>query len=225
MSAKIIVIDGLDGSGKATQSALVTDRLSDMGFKVKKLTFPNYESDSSALVKMYLSGELGDDPGDVNAYAASSFYAVDRIASYYREWKQDYLENDFIVCDRYTTSNIIHQMAKLEGEQRDEYISWLFDYEYSRLKVPKPDYIFFLDLDPAVSQQLMLSRYKGDEDKKDIHEKNFNYLLSCRKSASYAVEKLGWKKIDCTDRDKMTIKNIDEITDILIGYIKDKFNL
>lgn len=225
MSAKIIVIDGLDGSGKATQSELVRKRLSDMGYKVKKLTFPNYESPSSSLVKMYLAGELGDDPSDVNAYAASAFYSVDRIASFLKEWKTDYLESDYIICDRYTTSNIIHQMAKLEGEERDRYIDWLFDFEYNRLGVPAPDMVIFLDLDPRVSQKLMLSRYKGDEEKKDIHEKNVNYLLSCRKSASYAAEKLSWIRMDCTDRINDTIKNIDEITDMLMDLICNKFSI
>ncbi len=225
MSAKIIVIDGLDGSGKATQSGLVTKRLSDMGYKVKKLTFPNYESPSSSLVKMYLGGELGDDPSDVNAYAASAFYSVDRIASFLKEWKSDYDLCDFIICDRYTTSNIIHQMAKLEGAERDRYIQWLFDFEYNRLGVPAPDLVCFLDLDPEVSQRLMLSRYDGDEGKKDIHEKNVSYLLSCRQSAEYAIEKLSWVRLDCTDKTNDTIKDIDEITDMLMNLIVNKFSL
>ena len=220
MPAKIIVIDGLDGSGKATQSKEVTKRLCDMGYKAKRLTFPNYESPSSSLVKMYLSGELGDDPMAVNAYAASSFYAVDRIASFYRDWKEDFENFDYLICDRYTTSNIIHQMAKLDENQREEYIKWLFDFEYEKLGIPAPFIVCFLDLDPDVSQKLMLKRYEGDENKKDIHEKNVIYLISCRESAKYCIDHLSWIKIDCTDHEKHDIKDIRVITEMIMEQIQ-----
>ncbi len=149
---KLIVIDGLD--------------------------FPDYQSDGSAAVRMYLGGKLGDSPDDVNAYAASSFYAVDRVVSYLNEWGRDYKTYDYIIADRYVTSNVIHQMAKLKEEERDDYIAWLYDYEYRRLEIPEPDLVIFLDVDPDISQQLMRERYQGDDSKKDIHESNVAYLLS-----------------------------------------------
>ena len=220
MASKLIVIEGLDGSGKGTQSALVTQALVDRGFKVKKLTFPDYDSPTSSLVKMYLGGELGDTPDDVNAYAASSFYAVDRVASFIKYWKKDYEECDYIVADRYVTSNIIYQMSKVADSERDEYIKWCEDYEYNRLCVPRPDIVIYLDMPPAVSQKLMSGRYNGDESKKDIHEKNMSFLLSCRKSALYALEKLSWVHISCADNDEP--KSIETITQQILDTIDEK---
>ncbi len=220
MASKLIVIEGLDGSGKGTQSALVTQALKDRGFKVKKLTFPDYDSPTSSLVKMYLGGELGDSPDAVNAYAASSFYAVDRVASYIKDWKKDYEECDYIVLDRYVTSNIIYQMSKLPDSERDEYIEWCEDYEYNKLKVPCPDIVIYLDMPPEVSQKLMSGRYNGDESKKDIHEKNMNFLLSCRKSALYALKKLDWVHVMCAEND--TPKSIETITQQILDIIDSK---
>lgn len=217
MASKLIVIEGLDGSGKGTQSALVAKALADRGHKVRKLTFPDYQSDSSALVKMYLGGELGNSPDAVNAYAASSFYAVDRIASFLKGWRKDYLECDYVVADRYVTSNIIYQMSKVGECERDDYIQWCEDYEYNRLGVPKPDIVIYLDMPPHVSQKLMSGRYKGDESKKDIHEKNMNFLLSCRESALYALEKLSWVHLSCAEND--TPKSIETITSQILSII------
>ena len=217
MASKLIVIEGLDGSGKGTQSALVTQTLIDRGYKVKRLTFPDYDSPTSSLVKMYLGGELGDSPDDVNAYAASAFYAVDRVASFIKSWKKDYEECDYIVADRYVTSNIIYQMSKVEDAERDNYIEWCEDFEYNRLNVPKPDVVIYLDMPPAVSQKLMSGRYNGDESKKDIHEKNMDFLLSCRKSALYAQEKLNWVHLSCADGD--TPKSIETITQQILDII------
>lgn len=216
---KLIVIDGLDGSGKATQSKLLCERLNAAGYKARTVSFPDYESDSSALVRMYLGGRLGNSPDDVNAYAASSFYAVDRVASFINSWGRDYSEYDFMIADRYTTSNIIHQMAKLDLNERDEYIRWLFDYEYNRLGIPAPDTVIFLDVDPAISQKLIYSRYNGDESKKDIHEKDFEYLMRCRSSAEYAIEHLGWTRISCTSDGSM--RSIEDISDDIFCLIKE----
>lgn len=215
---KFIVIDGLDGSGKATQSKLLADRLNGMGYKARTVSFPDYESDSSALVRMYLGGELGDSPDDVNAYAASSFYAVDRVASYINKWGRDMEEYDFMIADRYTTSNIIHQMAKIAPEERDGYVKWLFDFEYERLELPEPDMVIFLDVDPEISQKLIYGRYKGDESKKDIHERDFRYLMRCRSSAEYAIEHLGWVKINCAENGEM--RAIEVINDEILSLIK-----
>ena len=218
--AKLIVIDGLDGSGKATQSRLLCERLCAAGYKARTVSFPDYDSDSSALVKMYLNGGLGDSPDDVNPYAASSFYAVDRVASFINKWGRDYVSYDYIIADRYTTSNIIHQMAKVPADQRDSYIEWLFDYEYKRLEIPAPDMVIFLDVDPDISQRLMYGRYKGDESKKDIHESNVAYLMRCRESAMYAIDHLGWIAVDCTANGEM--RSIEDINDSLIELIKDR---
>ncbi len=220
MASKLIVIEGLDGSGKGTQSALITQALSSRGYKVKKLTFPDYNSPTSALVKMYLGGELGDSPDAVNAYAASVFYAVDRVASFIKDWKRDYEECDYIVLDRYVTSNIIYQMSKVADSERDEYIAWCEDLEYNRLGVPKPDVVVYLDMPPHVSQKLMSGRYNGDESKKDIHEKNMDFLLSCRKSALYALDKLSWVHLSCAEGDNP--KSIETITAQILDIIDEK---
>ena len=214
---KLIVIDGLDGSGKATQSKRLCERLNERGYRARTITFPDYESDSSALVRMYLGGQLGDSPDAVNAYAASSFYAVDRVASFLNGWGRELDDYDYIIADRYTTSNIIHQMSKLESDERMDFVNWLYDYEYNRLGIPAPDKVFFLDVDPAVSQKLIFGRYKGDESKKDIHEKNFAYLLSCRESAMWACENLPWEVIRCSEGDRM--KTIEEISDMILDRI------
>lgn len=220
MASKLIVIEGLDGSGKGTQSKLVYEELKNRGYKVKKLTFPDYDSPTSSLVKMYLGGELGDSPDAVNAYAASAFYAVDRVASYLKTWKKDYEECDYIIADRYVTSNIIYQMSKVAENERDEYIKWCEDFEYNRLGVPKPDVVIYLDMPPHVSQKLMSNRYAGDESKKDIHEKNMNFLLSCRESALYALEKLSWIHLSCAQGD--TPKSIENITQQIFDILDTK---
>lgn len=194
---KIIVVEGLDASGKGTQSEILKDRLNKEGKEAVKVSFPNYSDDSSALVKMYLSGQFGSKPGDVNAYAASAFYAVDRYASYKKFWGSDYEEGKIIVADRYTSSNAVHQMTKLAPSQWDEYLQWLFSFEHEKLAIPKADLVIFLDMPVEVSQKLLLKRYENDEKKKDLHEKDKQYLLSCHESARYACQKLGWRRIDC----------------------------
>lgn len=217
MAGKFIVIEGLDGSGKATQTEILKKSFESEDKKVKKLTFPDYDNLSSALVKMYLGGEFGDNPDDVNAYAAAAFYTVDRIASYLKFWKEDYLNGSYILADRYATSNIIYQMSKLPESEWNDYIAFQEDFEYNKIKVPKPDLVVYLDVEPDVSQKLMSKRYAGDENKKDLHEKNVNFLLECRKSALYAADKLGWVKVSCTENGEM--KSIEEIADEIKAVI------
>lgn len=209
MDSKIIVIEGLDGSGKATQTKILNNRLIAQGKKVKKLEFPDYANPSSSLVKMYLGGEFGDNPEDVNAYAASAFYAVDRVASYLQFWKQDFAEGSFILSDRYATSNIIYQMSKLPEGEWDSFIDWQADFEYKKLGIPQPDRVVYLDVEPEVSQKLMEKRYNGDNSKKDLHEKNLKFLFDCRKSALYAAKKCGWVVINCCENGE--IKDIQKI--------------
>ena len=222
MKSKIIVIEGLDGSGKATQTALLAQKLSEKGIKVRRLEYPDYDSPSSSLVKMYLGGEFGSKPEDVNAYAASAFYAVDRAAGFLGDWKADYQSGTLFLCDRYCTSNIIYQMAKVGDSERDAFIEWQADFEYDKLGLPRPDAVIaviYLDVSPDVSQKLMEKRYGGDQSKKDLHESNLSFLLSCRKSALYAAEKCGWKIIDCCENGD--IKPIDKISEEIEKAVSD----
>ena len=212
MKKKLIVIEGLDGSGKATQTGLLFSFLhekygGERGPRMRRVSFPDYESDSSALVKMYLAGEFGVKPEDVNAYAASSFYAVDRFASFKREWEKDW-ENGVIIADRYTTSNAIHQCSKLPEEAWDEYLDWLFHYEYTLLGIPEPSMVIYLRVDPAVSQKLLSLRYEGQE-KRDIHERDREYLARCQNAAAYCAEKLDWRVVECCRDGEM--RSIEEI--------------
>lgn len=200
---KLIVIEGLDGSGKGTQAGELVKNLEARGERVQKISFPNYSSDSSALVKMYLGGQFGSNPGDVNAYAASTFYAVDRYASFKQNWETFYAQGGILVADRYTTSNALHQCSKLPREQWDEYLRWLFHFEYDLLGIPAPDMVVYLRVDPLVSQRLMTQRYRGDESRKDIHEGNLPYLNRSRQAAEYCSGKLGWRQIDCCAADGM----------------------
>ena len=202
MMGKLIVIEGLDGSGKSTQIKLVREFFEARGEEVHQIKLPDYESDSSALVRMYLGGEFGTSPTDVNAYAASSFYAVDRYANFVTKWKDDYEAGKIILADRYATSNATHQMTKLDRDSWDDYLAWLEDFEYCKIGIPKPSLVVYLDMPVEISQKLMTSRYKGDEAKKDVHEANVAYLLACREAGMYAAEKLGWSIVKCYEGDE-----------------------
>ena len=195
----LAVIEGLDGCGKSTQFELTAKKLSDKGYTVKAISFPDYEQPSSVLVRMYLDGKLSDSAEDINAYAAASFYAVDRYASYKQFWENDYNNGTFILAARYVTSNLIYQMSKLDKSEWDKYIDWLYDYEYDKLGLPRPDKVIFLDMPLEVSQKLLSARYRGDESKKDIHEADMEYMKKCRDAAYFSAKKLGWSIIDCSD--------------------------
>lgn len=219
---KLMVIDGLDGCGKSTQLNLLDEYLHHKGTAYKQISFPDYEQPSSALVKMYLGGELGGSAAAVNAYAASSFYAVDRYASYTRFWRADYESDTPIVAARYVTSNAIHQMTKLPQEEWDAFLDWLEDYEYNKLGLPKPNAVVFLDMPIEVSQRLMEQRYNGDNEKKDIHERDLTYLYRCREAALYAAEKKGWRVLPCSDG-KSPLP-IETIHNELISAFEDMMN-
>ncbi len=211
---KLIVFEGLDGSGKATQAKLLYEKLKNDGHKVMKITFPDYDSDSSSLVKMYLGGQFGSNPGDVNAYAASSFYSVDRYASYKTHWGDFYKQGGIVISDRYTTSNAVHQCSKLERAQWDDFLNWLFEFEYKYIGIPAPDAVIYLDVDTDVSQKLMTERYNGTEDKKDIHEKDVEYLNKSSRAAHYCAKKYGWNRIKCVNNG--AINSIEHIhTDVV----------
>ncbi len=215
---KLIVIDGLDGSGKATQAKALAKSLRAAGVPVMEITFPHYESDSSALVRMYLGGQFGQKPEDVNAYAASSFYAVDRYASYKTDWGTFYQEGGVIIADRYTTSNGVHQCSKLPEAEWDAFLEWLFDYEFHLLGLPAPDAVIYLAVDPAISQKLMSERYQGDEGKKDLHEKDLAYLARSRAAAEYCAAHLGWQTVPCAEDGKM--RSIEDIHATLAALVQ-----
>jgi len=210
---KLIVIDGLDASGKQTQCEALCAQLIKMGHNVKKISFPDYDDPSSELVKMYLRGDFGDKPEDVNAYMASSFYAVDRCASYLRYWKDFYENGGIIIADRYTTSNAIHQAVKLEKDDRQQYFDWLYKYEFEQLRLPKPDIVIFLDVAPEISIKLMESRKNkiDNTDDKDIHERSKQYLFDCYETAMQASEYLGWTRVNCVkDGGIRTVSDISQ---------------
>ncbi len=209
---RMVVIEGLDGSGKATQAELLSAFLREKGYGVYNLDLPFYSDSSSTLVKMYLSGELGDKPSDVNAYAASTFYAVDRYASFKKHWQKEYESEKITVANRYTTSNAAHQMTKLDENEWDSYLEWLFEFEYDKIGVPEPDCVIYLDMPVDISQKLLLKRYSGDEKKKDVHERDVEYLVSCHKAAVYAAEKLGWEVIKCGENgEPFTVEYISKM--------------
>ena len=193
----LVVLEGLDGSGKGTQAKLLAQALAGRGVPLRPVTFPDYSSPSSSLVRMYLNGEFGSAPEDVNAYAASAFYAVDRFASFRKDWGEDYRQGKLILCDRYATSNMVYQMGKVPREEWDRYLAWVEDFEYQKLGIPRPDLVLYLDMPIEVSQKLLLERYHGDSGKKDIHESHLDFLRACRESAHYAGQRLGWREIPC----------------------------
>ncbi len=220
--AKLIIIEGLDGCGKSTQTALLEKYFINEGIDYKKIKLPDYDNPSSTLVKMYLGGEFGKNADDVNAYAAGAFYAVDRFASYKLGWKKDYDNGTLILADRYATSNSIYQMEKIDESRWDEYLEWSADFEYNKIGIPKPDLVIFLDMPVDVSQRLMTSRYDGDEGKKDVHEANVDYLNKCRKSALYTAKKQGWCVIECSDG--VNPLPIEEIHNKVISCVKKEMN-
>ncbi len=223
MHGSIIVIEGLDGCGKSTQLDLLKAQFTDCRF----ITFPNYDSPSGAIVTQYLSGAFHEEDTLKSAYSASSFYAVDRYTSFKQDWENDYLSGKTIISARYTTSNAFYQMTKLPKSTWESYADWLYDFEYEKLGIPKPDAVIFLDVPVEVSQKLLSQRYDGNETKKDIHEADVNYLKACREAAMYAYEHRPtgeqWHIIQCCENGEMrSISEIQtEIADIVRKLIAD----
>lgn len=195
---KLIVLEGTDGCGKSTQLEYLAVSLRECGVPFRAVSFPDYDSASGALIKEYLSGAYGESPADVNAYAASTFYAVDRYASCKRDWGRCYEAGGLIVTGRYTTSNAIHQAAKLPEGEREPFCRWLWDFEYGKLGLPRPDLVIFLDMPPEVSAKLLLKRYEGDVTRRDIHERDEVYELSCYEAAKFAADAFGWRTVTCS---------------------------
>lgn len=221
MKGKLIVLDGVDSSGKQTQAQLLAKRLKEEGYKVKEISFPDYESNSSALVKMYLSGALGDNPDEIDPYAVSSFYAADRYVSYLTKWKKDLEEGAIIIADRYVSSNMIHQGAKIKNkEEKDAFLSWLHDFEFGIYKLPEPAMTIFLDMPVEFAMKLMAERknkFTG-ETQKDIHEKHAGYLQESYDNAMGIAKKYDWNIIHCVENSH--IKSISEISDEVFEIVK-----
>ena len=210
MSGKMIVFEGTDGSGKSTQFKLLCGRVNREGKSFRQLVFPRYDQPSSALIRMYLGGEFGKNPGDVNPYAASAFYAVDRYASLKQDWGDYYQEGGLILTDRYTTSNAVHQGAKCSPEKRPDFLRWLDDFEHNKLGLPRADLVLYLDMPTEKSIELLRSREASTHTKADIHELDTGYLALCRKSALQAAEILGWTVIPCVN-ERGGLRTIEEI--------------
>ena len=213
---KLFVIEGLDGCGKSTQLEMLKAKVAG---DIRFISFPNYDSASGEIIKAYLSGKFSEEDGRTGAYTAGSFYAIDRYISYKTDWEKDYRSGKTIIAARYTSSNAIYQMAKLEKSHWDEYLSWLEDYEYDKFAIPRPEKIIFLDMPIEVSQKLLSARYGGDEAKKDIHERNISFLKACRESALYTAEKKGWYILPCSDgKDPYSPEKINkELSELIYG--------
>ena len=208
---KLIVIEGTDGSGKSTQFKLLTSRLEKENRAFQKLVFPQYAEPSSALIRMYLGGEFGTKPSDVNAYAASAFYAVDRYASYKKVWGQWYEDGGLVLSDRYTTSNAVHQASKEPEETRGAFLKWLYEFEYEKLGLPRPDLTIYLDVPTDFTERLMRRREADTNTTADIHEQDLSYLATCRRMGKTAAEYYHWTVIECVKDGAMrSIKDIHE---------------
>lgn len=215
---KLIVLEGTDGSGKSTQFKELTKHLQRDDVAFRTLVFPRYDQSSSALIRMYLGGEFGTNPTDVNAYAASSFYAVDRYASYKQDWGQWYEDGGLIVSDRYTTSNAVHQTSKEPKDKQDAFLQWLYDFEYDRLGLPRPDLVIYLDVPTAFTEKLMRSREQKTNTNADIHEKDMTYLATCRESGRAAAAFYGWNIIECVRDGQM--RSVEDIHNEIYSLVK-----
>ena len=214
---KLIVIEGTDGSGKSTQFKLLTERVAAEGREFQKLVFPQYAEESSALIRMYLGGQFGSNPADVNAYAASAFYAVDRYASYKKVWGEWYENGGLVLSDRYTTSNAVHQASKEPAEKQQEFLGWLYEFEYDRLGLPRPDLTIYLDVPTDFTEKLMRSREAATNTKADIHEQDLTYLATCRRTGRAAAAFYGWTVIDCVKDGVM--RSIEDIHEEIYRYV------
>ena len=215
---KLIVLEGTDGSGKSTQFKALSDRLEREGVTFKHLVFPRYSEPSSALIRMYLGGEFGKNPSDVNAYAASAFYAVDRYASYKQDWGQWYENGGLILSARYPTSNAVHQASKEAGENQGKFLHWLYEFEYDKLGLPRPDLTIYLDVPTDFTEKMMRNREQATNTKADIHEQDLTYLATCRRTGKAAAEFYGWTVIQCVKDGKM--RTIEDIHEEIYRHVK-----
>lgn len=214
---KLIVIEGTDGSGKSTQFRLLTERVANEGHQFQKLVFPQYQEESSALIRMYLGGEFGHSPSDVNAYAASAFYAVDRYASYKKVWGEWYEQGGLVLSDRYTTSNAVHQASKEPVEKQGEFLKWLYEFEYNKLGLPRPDLTIYLDVPTDFTEKMMRSREAATNTTADIHEQDLDYLATCRRTGKAAASFYNWTIIECVRDGRM--RSIEDIHEEIYRHV------
>ena len=215
---KLIVIEGTDGSGKSTQFRLLAQMLESRGKAFKQLVFPQYSEPSSALIRMYLGGEFGTHPSDVNAYAASAFYAVDRYASYKKVWGSWYEQGGLVLSDRYTTSNAVHQASKVSGEAQADFLTWLYDFEYGKLGLPQPDLVIYLDVPTDFTEKLLRRREQDTNTTADIHEQDNDYLATCRRTGRTAAKHYGWNVIQCVENGQM--RSIEDIHNEICSLVQ-----
>ena len=220
---KLIVFEGTDGSGKTTQFALLSKRLQAMHVDFRTMDFPQYSEPSSSLIRMYLGGEFGSRPSDVNAYAASTFYAVDRFASYRKVWGDYYKNGGLMLSNRYTTSNAVHQASKERPEQREAFFRWLSEFEYDHLELPRPDIVIYLDVPTELTGEMLRSREEKTHTLADIHEQNMDYLRLCRSTGLQAAHYYGWTIINCAADGKM--RSIEDIHNEILELVKDCLKL
>lgn len=213
---KLIVFEGIDGSGKSTQSRLIRARLEKDGTDFRSVTFPRYDKPSAALIKMYLGGEFGTHPGDVNPYASSTFYAVDRYASFRQDWRDYYQSGGLVVTDRYTTSNAIHQGSKLPENKREDFFRWLYDFEFRLMELPRPDAVIYMDIPFGLALQRIAQRDIANGTSGDIHENDKAYLKLCHECGAHAAEFFGWHTIKVADG-----RSVQDINDEIFDIIKD----
>ena len=219
MAGKLIVFEGTDGSGKSTQFRRLCEKLEAEKRPFLRLNFPQYDKPSSALLKMYLHGEFGSHPSDVNAYAASTFYAVDRYASYKQVWGSRYEAGGLILSDRYTTSNAVHQASKLPPEEQEDFFRWLIDFEFDKLGLPAPDLVIYLDIPTELAVQNLRRREADTHTTADIHEVDTDYLRLCRETARHAARVLGWQTVSCADKDG-NLRTMEDISREVDGLVR-----
>lgn len=218
---KLIVIEGTDSSGKETQTKRLFEKLEEKGLKVKKISFPNYDSPACEPVKMYLSGAFGEDAMKVNPYPVSTMYAIDRYASFKTDWEKFYNEDEIIVTDRYVTSNMVHQASKIKDlDEKKQYLNWLEDLEYEKMGIPRPDLVIFLNMPTEMAVKLMAERKNKitGEEKKDIHERDKEYLKESHANACKIANTYNWKEIKCSDGER--IKTIEEIGEEVFSLVE-----
>lgn len=218
---KLIVIEGTDSSGKETQTKKLFEKLEEKGLKVKKISFPNYDSPACEPVKMYLAGAFGEDAMKVNPYPVSTMYAIDRYASFKTDWEKFYNEDGIIVTDRYVTSNMVHQASKIKDlDEKKQYLNWLEDLEYEKMGIPRPDLVIFLNMPTDMAVKLMAERKNKitGEEKKDIHERDKEYLKESHANACKIANIYNWKEIKCSEGER--IKTIEEIGEEVFSLVE-----
>lgn len=220
---KLFVIDGTDGSGKQTQMQKLKERFKKEGIDYRAVSFPNYDSPSSSLVKMYLNGDFGKNAQSISPYIASTFYAADRYATFKTGYEEYYNNGGIILADRYTTANMVHQAGKIkDDEERAKFLDWLWNFEFNLYGLPVPTEVIFLNMPLEYSQKLMQNRANKitHQEKKDIHESNKEHLQDAYNEACKLVKKYNWCEIKCVRDGK--IKSIDEIHEEVFENVKKR---